>query len=79
MTVCPRGRGWMWNILLTQMIDVSELKRWARTLTPGNDVAVDDGGLTLVELDDGVETGAYLEVGGIPLPGDNEDEEDDDA
>lgn len=53
------------------MIDAKELIRWASTLSPGAVVAINDGGLTLVELDaDNNETGAYLEVGGIPLPDD---------
>lgn len=55
------------------MIDAKELIRWASTLSPGAVVAIDDGGLTLVEVDvDNNETGAYLEVGGIPLPNDDE-------
>lgn len=50
------------------MIDIKELKRWLATLNPEGFVAVDDGGLTLVELNEHLnETGAYLEVGGIPF------------
>jgi hypothetical protein len=46
---------------------VAEVKRWLDTLDPANNVAVDDGGLTIVELTpDGKETGAYLELGGVP-------------
>jgi hypothetical protein len=44
-------------------IDVNELIRWARTLPDDADVAIDDGGLSLVEVDGD----AYLEVGGLPL------------
>lgn len=51
------------------MMTVEELQRWAMTLEKANCVAIDDGGLTLVELNDkGERTGAYYEVGGIPLP-----------
>ncbi len=54
------------------MIDRKELIRWLNTLT--GDVAVDDGGLTLVELDEfNKPTGAYHEVGGIPLDEDEEE------
>jgi len=46
---------------------VEDLKVWLRTLSPEAAVAVDDGGLTLVELDSsGQPTGAYYELGGIP-------------
>lgn len=48
------------------MIDIRELLRWLGTLDPNGSVAVDDGGLALVELDSAREqTGAMLEVGGI--------------
>lgn len=58
------------------MIATKELIRWAQTLDPDSGVAIDDGGLTLVELDaDNAESGAYLEVGGIPLDEDLEEEE----
>lgn len=48
------------------MIATKELIRWARTLKPDSHVAIDDGGLTLEEIDSktGERTGAYLEVGG---------------
>jgi hypothetical protein len=56
----------------TGMIDTKEFKCWAATLDDDGFVAVDDGGLTIVELDaDGEKTGAYYEIGGEP-----EDEED---
>jgi hypothetical protein len=53
------------------MIAVSELKDWAATLSAldrhgEHFVAVDDGGLTLVEIQNNEQTGAYLEVGGEP-------------
>jgi hypothetical protein len=49
------------------MTPVHKVKRWIETLAPDNMLAVDDGGLTLVELTPaGEETGAYLEVGGVP-------------
>jgi hypothetical protein len=51
------------------MISTSELKRWVDTLIKNGCVAVDDGGLTLVEIIPDGETGAYLEIGGIPEDG----------
>ena len=49
------------------MTDIKELKRWLDTLAPGNQVAIDAGGLTLVEVTpQGQATGAYLELGGVP-------------
>ena len=51
------------------MVGRKRLIEWLMSLE-GEDshVAVDDGGLTLVELDaDARETGAYYEIGGIPL------------
>ena len=53
------------------MIAVPELTRWLGTLYKSSSVAVDDGGLTLVEIDkNGKQTDAYWEVGGVPLPED---------
>ena len=50
---------------------VKEVKRWLATLDDDNAVAVDDGGLCLVELTpEGEETGAYCEIGGTPAPDD---------
>jgi len=48
------------------MIDTKELIRWASTLKPESHVAIDEGGLTLEEIDHatGERTGAYLEIGG---------------
>lgn len=48
-------------------MSIAEVKRWIDTLDPKNSIAVDDGGLTIVEVTpEGVETGAYLEIGGVP-------------
>jgi hypothetical protein len=55
------------------MISVTELKTWMATLEDTSSVAIDDGGLTLVELNIfNEETGAYLEIGGLPLKEDEE-------
>jgi hypothetical protein len=54
------------------MIAVKELKRWLDTLV-SDEVGIDEGGLNLVAGDPEADSGAYLEIGGIPL-----DEEDDD-
>lgn len=49
------------------MINVQTFQDWARTLNPKNEIVIDDGGLTLVEVDTkGNPTGAYFEVGGFP-------------
>lgn len=49
------------------MIDIDTVQRWLDTLQKGSSVAIDDGGLTLVEIDkSGKKTEAYLEVGGEP-------------
>lgn len=42
----------------------AELLKWVFALPTDCHVAVDDGGLTLVVIEEG--SGAYLEVGGIP-------------
>ncbi len=48
------------------MIAVKDIKAWLDTLDPEASAAVDDGGLTLIELDvQGKRAGMYLEVGGI--------------
>ena len=45
--------------------------QWLETLDPTSGVAIDDGGLTLVELDgNNQETEEYFEIGGIPEDGD---------
>jgi hypothetical protein len=48
-------------------ISVATLKAWVESLDPRGSTAIDDGGLSLVELTaDDAETGAYLEIGGVP-------------
>lgn len=48
------------------MMAVAEVIQWIITLKSDSSVAIDDGGLTLVEMGaDGQET--YIEVGGTPL------------
>lgn len=47
-------------------VSVATIKAWVETLDPKSSVAIDDGGLTLVELAEGQETGVSLEIGGIP-------------
>ena len=49
-------------------IMVSDLENWLSMLKPDAEVAIDEGGLVIVE----VGGDAYLEVGGIP-DGDDED------
>jgi hypothetical protein len=59
------------------MISKEELLRWGNTLEDGKYVAIDEGGLALVELHaDGHQRfdDAYLEVGGIPLLKEDSDE-----
>ena len=52
------------------MMKATELKRWLATISDDSFIAIDDGGLALVELDEkGMEADAYLEVGGIPQAG----------
>ncbi len=49
------------------MIGRKELLDWVKAVDPNSSIAVDDGGLALVEIDtDGKQTGNYIEVGGIP-------------
>jgi hypothetical protein len=43
-------------------INVGTLLAWLGTLDEEDEVAIDDGGLTLVQIDGD----AYFEVGGIP-------------
>lgn len=57
------------------MMKAKELREFLDSLPDDANVAVDDGGLQIVEIDDeGVETGSYIEVGGIPLEDEDEDE-----
>ena len=49
------------------MISKIELEVWLKTIRLTSSIAIDDGGLTLVEIDqDGQQTTAYLEIGGVP-------------
>jgi hypothetical protein len=48
--------------MIHMAMHVSEVKRWLETLGPDADVAIDEGGLQLLE----VGGGAYVEVGGEP-------------
>lgn len=62
------------------MISKAEAKRWIDTIPDDSGIAIDEGGLCLVEIDaHGVETGACLEVGGIPEEDDGEDARTEDA
>jgi hypothetical protein len=48
------------------MMKATELKRWIATISDDSFIAIDEGGLALVELDEnGFEAGVYLEVGGV--------------
>lgn len=59
-------------------MDIDSLIEWAQEVKShgiADGIAIDDGGLTLVALKNGnEETGACLEIGGIPLDEDLEDE-----
>lgn len=58
------------------MIAVKELQRWLSTLV-SDEVGIDEGGLTLVAGDPEADSGAYLEIGGIPLDDEESDTDDD--
>lgn len=50
------------------MMPIENVMNWLSLLERGNQLAVDDGGLCLVELTpEGAETGCYCEIGGIPI------------
>ena len=53
------------------MMAVDEIKRWLDTLPPNDSVGVDEGGLQLVSHQD---PDAWLEIGGMPLPEDLEED-----
>lgn len=56
------------------MMRKKEIERWLSTLPDNADVAVDEGGLNLVEVKGDGEVGeAYLEVGGVPLDDDGDE------
>ena len=54
------------------MESIKEIADWIKTLDPSNSLAIDDGGLILVEIGPQGETGNRYEIGGIPLEGDDE-------
>lgn len=66
------------------MMSKQEVLDWINTLDDDSGIAIDEGGLSLVEIDgDGNETDAYLEVGMTPeeedgLDGNGDDSEDED-
>lgn len=66
------------------MMSKQEVLDWINTLDDDSGIAIDEGGLSLVEIDgDGNETDAYLEVGMTPeeedeLNGNGDDSEDED-
>ena len=53
------------------VIAVAELKRWLNTLSPTDEVGIDEGGLTLVSYD---EPDVYMAVGGYVGEGAEESE-----
>jgi hypothetical protein len=61
------------------MIDRKKLIDWASTLHPESSIGIDDDGVALIEIDKkGDDTGAYLEVGGVPRVGPEDFPEGDD-
>ena len=47
------------------MISIAALELWLDTLDASSSIAIEENGLTLIEVDeDGTITGAYLEIGG---------------
>lgn len=49
------------------MITRNELKKWLASKSQNSFIAIDEGGLTLVELDENKKpTGHHIEVGGEP-------------
>jgi hypothetical protein len=67
------------------MIAAKQLAEWLSTLEPGALVAIDDGGLTICQVTsetgphDETHAGPFLEIGGIPLDDDDDDQEPDAA
>lgn len=66
------------------MMDKAEVQRWLDTIPDGSSIAIDEGGLSIVEVDaSGEQTDAYLEIGMTPSeedmlnPGENADDADD--
>ncbi len=58
-------------------MSVKEVTDWLNEISDLNHVAVDDGGLALVEVEswDGDEYCNYLEIGGVPEKQEEEDHE----
>lgn len=56
-------------------MSASALQEWALSLEADDEVGIDDGGLTLVVVgkEPGTANQAWLEIGGLPLPDDEED------
>lgn len=54
-------------------MDKKQIMDWLKTLPPKAEIAIDEGGTTLIEM----HGDAYLEVGGEPLDDDDDDNEDD--
>lgn len=54
------------------MISVKQLREWLDTLKDDSSIGIDDGGLTLYEVQDEEPTEAYIEVGGLPEEEDGE-------
>jgi hypothetical protein len=49
------------------MMTIHDVHEWLARLDPNNNLGVDEGGLTLVEVDPtGRLTGQCLEIGGVP-------------
>ncbi len=49
------------------MMSKAEVVEWIGTLSDTSSVAIDEGGLTLVEIDvEGVPTRSCIEIGGVP-------------
>lgn len=48
------------------MTKVKNLLEWLSTMNQENDIGIDEGGLCLVEIQDGKRTLNYAEIGGIP-------------
>lgn len=64
------------------MMDKAEVQRWLDTIPDGSSIAIDEGGLCIVEVDaSGKQTDAYCEIGMTPAEEDmlNPEEDADDA
>lgn len=64
------------------MMNKAEVRRWLDTIPDGSSIAIDEGGLSIVEIDaSGEQTDAYLEIGMTPAEEDalNPDKDAEDA